>query len=406
VPTLTRETEMDGALAQVSGLLSSFLSVKAATAAHPELARLARLLAGFVTGGKGLRPQLCVAGWLAAGGSGGSGPLGTGPSDSGPGGTGPGGTGPGDSGPGGTGPGGTGSSDSGLGDAVLHAAASLELFHAFALIQDDVMDGSVTRRGKLAMHCALATVYPAAADPDDSADTSRKAFQFGCNAAVLLGDLALVWSNELLADAPLSGAQRDAAGPVISAMRTEVIFGQYLDLLATGSKDGDVAATLAVARYKTASYTVHRPLQLGAVLAGAGPAVLDACRDVGIPLGEAFQLRDDLLGVFGDPARTGKPRLDDLREGKHTTLMALAMQRADPAQARQLRRMVGDPRLDEAGACTVRGILESTGARAEVERMIATRYRQAQAALRDAPFTMAGSATLARLASSVVERDS
>src|SRR5581483_8629810 len=118
---------MDGALAQVSGLLSSFLSVKAATAAHPELARLARLLAGFVTGGKGLRPQLCVAGWLAAGGSGGSGPLGTGPSDSGP---------------GGTGPGGTGSSDSGLGDAVLHAAASLELFHAFALIQDDVMDGS------------------------------------------------------------------------------------------------------------------------------------------------------------------------------------------------------------------------------------------------------------------------
>ena len=362
MPTLTRETEMDGALAQVSGLLSSYLSAKAATATHPELARLARLLAGFVTGGKGLRPQLCVAGWLAAGG---------------------------------TGP----------GDAVLHAAASLELFHAFALIQDDVMDGSATRRGKLAMHCALATVYPAAAGPD-GADTSGKAFQFGCNAAVLLGDLALVWSNELFAAAPLSGAQRDAAGPVISAMRTEVIFGQYLDLLATGSKDGDVAATLAVARYKTASYTVHRPLQLGAVLAGAGPAVLDACRDVGIPLGEAFQLRDDLLGVFGDPARTGKPCLDDLREGKHTTLMALAMQRADPAQARQLRRMVGDPRLDEAGADTVRGILESTGARAEVERMIATRYRQAQAALREAPFTTAGSATLARLASNVVERDS
>ena len=364
MPTLTREAGMDGALAQVSGLLSSYLSAKAVDASHPELARLARLLAGFVTGGKGLRPQLCVAGWLAGGGSS------------------------------------PGPEPGGDTDAVVHAAASLELFHAFALIQDDVMDGSATRRGKPAMHCALAAVYP------DSGDTSGKAFGFGVNAAVLLGDLALVWSNEILAAAPLSGAQREAAGPVINAMRTEVIFGQYLDLLATGRQDGDVDATLAVARYKTASYTVHRPLQLGAVLASAGPEVLRACRDVGIPLGEAFQLRDDLLGVFGDPARTGKPCLDDLREGKHTTLMALAVQRADPEQAGQLRGLVGDPLLDEAGARVVRGILERTGARDEVERMIATRYRKAQAALRDAPFAVAGSAALTQLASSVVERDS
>jgi geranylgeranyl diphosphate synthase type I len=345
---------MDGALTQVSAVLSSYLSAKAAAVSHPELARLARLLAGFVTGGKGLRPQLCVAGWLASGGSR------------------------------------PGLVPGGDTDAVVYAAAWLELFHAFALIQDDVMDGSATRRGKPAMHCALAAGYPG------GVDTNGRALRFGFNAAILLGDLALVWSNELLAAAPLSNAQREAAGPVIRKLCTEAIFGQYLDVL----------ATLMVARYKTGSYTVHRPLQLGAVLAGAGPEVLRACRAVGVPLGEAFQLRDDLLGVFGDPARTGKSRLDDLREGKHTTLMALAMQRADPGQGRRLRRLVGDPQLDEAGACAVRGILESTGARDEVERMIATRYRKAQVALRDAPFALAGSAALAGLASSAVERDS
>jgi geranylgeranyl diphosphate synthase type I len=215
-----------------------------------------------------------------------------------------------------------------------------------------------------------------------------------------------VWSDELLAAAPLSDAQREAIEPVIRMMRSEAIFGQYLDLLATGRQDGDVDATLTVARYKTGSYTVHRPLQLGAVLAGAGPEVLPACRAVGVPLGEAFQLRDDLLGVFGDPARTGKSRLDDLREGKHTTLMALALQRADPEQARRLRRLVGDPELGEAGASAVREILEGTGARDEVERMIRTRYEKARAALRDAPFAPAGSAALAGLASRAVVRDS
>jgi len=354
---------MDGALGQVSALLSGYLSAKAADAGHPELARLARLLAGFVTGGKGLRPQLCVAGWLAAGG--GSPGLVPGPDT----------------------------------DAVIHAAASLELFHAFALIQDDVMDGSATRRGRPAMHCALAAGYP-------GGDTNREARRFGINGAILLGDLALVWSDEILAAAPLSAAQREAAGPVIRMMRAEAIFGQYLDLLATGRQDDDVDATLTVAQYKTGSYTVHRPLQLGAALAGADPEVLRACRAVGAPLGEAFQLRDDLLGVFGDPARTGKSRLDDLREGKHTTLMALAIQRADPEQARRLRRLVGDPRLGEADARTVRGILDGTGARDEVERMIRTRYRRARAALRDAPFAPAGAAALAELASRAVERDS
>ena len=373
MPTLTHrpapnessgKAGMDDALAQVSAVLSSYLSAKAAVASHPELARLARLLAGFVTGGKGLRPRLCVAGWMASGGSS------------------------------------PGLVPGGATDAVVHAAACIELFHAFALIQDDVMDDSATRRGKPTMHCALAAGYPGGGDAD------RKALRFGVNAAILLGDLALAWSDEIFAAAPLSRAQREASGPVIREMRTEAIFGQYLDLLATGRQDGDVAATLTVARYKTGSYTVHRPLQLGAVLGGGDPEVLRACRAVGVPLGEAFQLRDDLLGVFGDPARTGKSCLDDLREGKHTTLMALVLQRADPGQTRLLRSLVGDPRLDEAGACAVREILENTGARDEVELMIRTRYQEARVALRNAPFALAGSAALAELASSVVARDS
>jgi geranylgeranyl diphosphate synthase type I len=136
-----------------------------------------------------------------------------------------------------------------------------------------------------------------------------------------------------------------------------------------------------VARYKTAKYTIERPLQLGAELAGAGRAVIAAYTAYGVPLGEAFQLRDDILGVFGDPAETGKPAGDDLREGKRTVLAAMAGERADAAQSAVLDRCLGDPALDDAGVAAVREIIESTGVLADVERMVADRADEAVAAL-------------------------
>ncbi|MGK5450928.1 polyprenyl synthetase family protein [Streptomyces radiopugnans] len=169
---------------------------------------------------------------------------------------------------------------------------------------------------------------------------------------------------------------------------------------------GSLEAALNVVRYKTAKYTVERPLQLGAALAGGDTRVLGACSAYGIPLGEAFQLRDDVLGLFGDPAVTGKSRLDDLREGKHTPLLAIALRRADPAQVRTLRRLVGDPGLDEDGAARVRGVLESTGALDTVERMIVERHRQAVDSLERSPFPPSARAALHRIAAAATVRTS
>ena len=190
--------------------------------------------------------------------------------------------------------------------AVLRAVAALEFVHASALVHDDVMYGAHTRRGRPATHVGFATRH-AVEDLGGDGDL------FGTGAAILVGDLALVWSDELLRTSGISTTALIRARCVWDTMRTEVTAGQYLDLLrAAGGLPGPDGA-LTVARYKSAGYTVQRPLQLGAAIAGAGPEVTEACTAIGLPLGEAFQLRDDVLGVFGDPAVTGKSADDDLR---------------------------------------------------------------------------------------------
>ncbi|MGP3989358.1 polyprenyl synthetase family protein [Streptomyces sp. 3N207] len=252
--------------------------------------------------------------------------------------------------------------------AVLRAAASLELFHAFALIHDDIMDGSDTRRAGPTLHRALS----GAADPDPS--TARHA---GVSKAILLGDMALVWSDQILHNSGLEPAQLQAARPVLDAMRSEVMGGQYLDVLMSSGSEADLHTALTVIRYKTAKYSFERPLHLGAALAGATSNQLHELTGYAIPLGEAFQLRDDLLGVFGDPAVTGKSCLDDLRGNKRTVLIAVAFQKAGVAQRRRLDTLLGKQDLMEGEAEQVRRILVRTGARRRVEEMIAERRDQA-----------------------------
>ncbi|WP_424217127.1 polyprenyl synthetase family protein (plasmid) [Streptomyces sp. BI20] len=253
---------------------------------------------------------------------------------------------------------------------VVRAAASLELFHAFALVHDDVMDDSDTRRGRPTLHRALAPGGP------DGPRTGAEA-RIGVGKAVLLGDLAMVWSDEIFHSSGLDPAQLAAVRPVLDAMRTEIVGGQYLDVMTANDPRASVETALDVIRHKTAKYTVERPLHLGAMLAGAEPSLLDELSSYALPLGEAFQLRDDLLGVFGDPEVTGKSRLDDLREGKHTVLVALARRDATPAHRRRLSRLLGRPDLDETLAEEVREILTACGARRTVEDMIDRRRRQA-----------------------------
>ncbi|SCF41241.1 polyprenyl synthetase family protein [Micromonospora mirobrigensis] len=259
-------------------------------------------------------------------------------------------------------------------DQVVSTLAALEFVQASALIHDDLMDRSDTRRGEPAVHRRFASRHRGAGWGGD-------ADGFGDAAAILLGDLCLVWSDELLHSAGLDPRTVARARPVFDEMRTEVTVGQYLDVLTQATGDFSLERAGKVARYKSAKYTVERPLLLGAALADAPAAVRDAYSAYGLPLGEAFQLRDDVLGVFGDPAQTGKPAGDDLREGKRTYLVAAAVQAADEAGRQLLLGGLGDPGLDEAGIARLRELITATGALDRTEQRIATLTETALAAL-------------------------
>ena len=318
-----------------------------------ELGPLTDALTDLVGGGKRLRPAFCYWGYRGAGGD--------------------------------------------DGEEVVAAAAALELFQACALIHDDVMDGSDTRRGQPAVHRRFASLHRTEAwtgDPE----------AFGVGSAILLGDLCLSWSDQMLSTCGLPAPLLREGHRVFDEMRTELMGGQYLDLLEQARGGGSVERALRVARYKSAKYTIEKPLHLGAVLAGAGQDVLNGYSGYGLPLGEAFQLRDDVLGVFGDPAETGKPAGDDLREGKRTALVAMALEAADARQAAVVRRHLGDPHLSDDGVATLRSVICETGALARVEEMVAELMSDALEALEAAPIDDDARVVLRELAIAATSR--
>ncbi|MFB6552499.1 polyprenyl synthetase family protein [Streptomyces sp. NPDC056405] len=250
--------------------------------------------------------------------------------------------------------------------AVLRTGAALELLQACALVHDDVMDDSLQRRGAPALHVQLARRHWAAGMHGSSE-------AFGTSAAVLAGDLALAWADDLLTETALGTPHGARLHEEWRAMRTEMVAGQYRDLHAQAARSSAVDEALAIATLKSALYTVARPLALGASLAGADERVLEALRAAGRCAGLAFQLRDDLLGAFGDPALTGKPAGDDLRSRKLTYLLAVALQLADAADDHQAAEALApdaDPGSEYA-VQRVRAALERTGARDLVEEKIA-----------------------------------
>jgi geranylgeranyl diphosphate synthase type I len=244
-----------------------------------------------------------------------------------------------------------------LDDAMVAAAGALELLHTFALIQDDVIDQSSTRRGRPASHVNLAC----------EAELARE--RFGPSAAILLGDLALIWADQLLAGAGFPPERLMRGLAIYNELRTEVTLGQYLDVLAGHSRRVTEEQALTVNRYKTASYTVQRPIQLGLALAGAPEALVEAISGYAIPAGIAFQLRDDVLGAFGDPDVTGKPSGEDLRERKPTWLWARTMHLCPEAET------VTDVHR-------LRALMVTSGALGEAEGKIRTLVEEARAAAR------------------------
>ncbi|MGH3855103.1 MAG: polyprenyl synthetase family protein [Pseudonocardiaceae bacterium] len=279
--------------------------------------------------------------------------------------------------------------------AVLRAVSSLELIHACALVHDDLMDDSTIRRGAPTVHVEFAARHRAAG-------WSGSPERFGAATAILLGDLALAWADDMLRESELWPEQLHRAHPVWQAMRIEVLAGQYLDVLTQASGDEAPEAALRIDRYKTAAYTVERPLHLGAAIAGASPALVGAYRRFGADIGIAFQLRDDLLGMFGDPRVTGKPAGDDLREGKRTLLLAYGLRAADEKRqsgaADLLRGAIGNPLVDETTVTEVRELLVEIGAVAEMERRITTLTNSALGNLYTAEVAEPASTRLGELA--------
>ncbi len=322
-PTTSSPLDAADLRARVQGVVDETIAYQSTVLENvsDDLTPLVDALAALLSGGKRLRPAFAYWGWRGAGG------------------------------------------DPDFDDAALRAAAGLEFLQACALIHDDVMDGSDTRRGLPAAHRRFAGVHR-------DAEWRGSPEAFGVGAAILLGDLCLSWADEVIFSCGFPPDAMGRAKAVYDEMRTELMAGQYLDLLEQVRGGGSVERALTVVRYKSAKYTIERPLHLGAALAGADQEVVAAYSGYGLPLGEAFQLRDDILGVFGDPAETGKPAGDDLREGKRTVLVAIAAERSTPAQASVIRHHLGDPVLDANGVSALREVITDTGALAYTENLI------------------------------------
>ena len=345
----------------------------ALTAMGPELEPVRAMAAELLAGGKRLRPAFAVWGFVAAAGH---------PADE-------------------------------IVGPLLDAAASFDLLHASALVHDDVMDSSDLRRGQPAAHRRFEALHAEAGWLGDGP-------AFGRAGAILLGDLLIMWSAQLLARSGLPEDALARALPLVDLMRTEVTCGQYLDMLVQAQPlprwlpevDGRPALAGALAdadrvtEHKTARYTVVRPLQAGAAVGGADPGLLADLRAYGSPLGRAFQFRDDLLGVFGDPEVTGKPAGDDLREGKRTVLVAQAYARTDAAGRRLLVELLGDPDLGADGVARLQDVISASGATAEVETTITRAHDEALAALDLADVTDEGRTALGALADAAVRRTS
>lgn len=348
---------IDGVAGKLSGFLSEQQDVMATVS--PDVEPLIGSISNLVTGGKRLRALMCYWGWRGAGGPAGN-------------------------------------------PDIITAGCALELFQAAALIHDDIIDRSDTRRGGPSVHKRFSQLHEMNGWALDSG-------RFGDAAAILTGDLCLSFSEESFTEI---GHRAEAGSParrIFNVMRAEVMAGQYLDILEevagpVRDRAGSVERAKSIIRYKSAKYSTEHPLALGGALAGAPEELLKAYSEFSLPLGEAFQMRDDVLGVFGDPETTGKPAGDDLREGKRTVLVGFAINQASPAEADYLDRMLGNPGLGEVEVAEIRRVIVECGALDATESLIAELSNRAFEALERLPLEDLPLVALRQLAEAAVSR--
>jgi geranylgeranyl diphosphate synthase, type I len=280
---------------------------------------------------------------------------------------------------------------------ILHAASALEFLQGCALVHDDVMDASDTRRGKPSIHKRFEQLH-------QNGKWAGNEELFGIGGAVLLGDLMLSWADQMLLTSGIDEIALKRGKNLYDLMRTELMAGQYLDLYSQAKRGGSIDEALNVIRFKSAKYTIERPLHLGCQLAVDDAELIQSFTNYGLPLGEAFQLRDDLLGVFGDPEETGKPAGDDLREGKRTVLIELAFKAADQTQTAVLDELFGKTDLSSNEVNQLREVIQATGALEKVESLINQLFDKSQSALAVSSITAEAKTALSELAVAATSR--
>lgn len=343
--------EHDALRARVDAVLREFTQYESEqfVAVDADLLPVAEQLSAAVAGGKRLRAAFCYWAWRAGG-----------------------------------------QPDS---DALVRAAAAIELVHAAAVVHDDLIDESSVRHGRPSAHIALRSAVTGRARPAAG----------GRSLAMLAGDLLMSWAGQLFASCGLPAACLGRARGLWAVMARELIAGECLEILRTGARP-DTGSSLQVIRYKTAKYTVEHPLHIGGALAGAPGSLMKTFTAYGLPLGEAFQLRDDLIGLFGDPEHTGKSNLDDISGNRPTALLAETWSAATTAERGELRGLLGRSGLDADALSRMRAIMRRTGAPTRIEEMITQRVQAATGALAAAGLPACAADALSRLVASAADR--
>lgn len=355
-------------IAAVSQRVESFSEAQVAVAGEwgPQAQDLVRSAAASLRGGKRLRAQFCLTGWASVTEANGS--------------------------------------RNYPDDHAVGVAAALEIFHAAALVHDDLIDNSDTRRGRPAAHREWESFHQRSQWVGDAA-------AFGRATAVLLGDLLLAWSDDLFEESIRDRPHANATRAAYALMRREVTVGQFLDVAEESAHvsvpdEEHAERALRVAALKSARYSVLQPLVIGATLAGGSREQREALERFGLPLGIAYQLRDDVLGVFGDSSVTGKPAGDDLREGKRTLLIAYARAGVPAGARRAIDELLGDPDLSDAQIASLQRTLIDSGSLSRVEQLITDSASEADRALRGAPLGTHAVGRLRDLARAATDRQS
>ena len=350
-PAVLRDlrTEVDAALTDALDRVLPRL-----TSLHPDLDAVAEELREFMADGKRIRPSLLLLGYEAAGGN--------------------------------------------VREAVRGPALALEFLHTCALVHDDLIDRATTRRGRPTVNRSFASRH-------EAQGWAGNADSYGDAVAILVGDLAFVQADELFLEAEVGDRELLGAFRRFTTMREEVMAGQFLDLHAATVRSTDRALALTVASLKSGRYSVARPLEIGAALAGAPEELLADLGAVGDPLGRAFQVRDDLLGIFGEEALTGKSSWSDLAEGKRTLLITEAAAALDEDGRAELEAGLGDPDLDVRSAARLRSLIEASGARGKAEAYIDRSVEEARQALDELGLPAGPSAAILQMASYLADRN-